>query len=392
MESIQLLKDLISINSVFPNERKLAEYLELHLIELGFSIKRLPISDNRFNLLAERGSEGKSIAFYGHMDTVPAYGEWKKSPTDPWEDGDRIYGLGASDMKAGIAAILKACDRELCSRDLPEGQTDCESDRKIKLIFGVDEENISEGAQEITKSGFLNDCEGIIATEAGESDHGSFGSKMITLGRRGHPIYEVSVPGKSSHGAHTSLGTNAINEAARVVLALERMEMKQNSLFPHASQFVRSFHAENTSLSIPDSAVIELDRHTVPPETSQSVLNELQSFIDSLYSNGEFKEINGKRITVKLKQRKTPYLDPYVTNKEHPFVKKLATAVQGYHKSDPVYNYGSSVADENVFAKLGMPVVTIGPIGGNEHSADEWVSKQSYLDLIGVLREFIIIS
>ncbi|MDO8554296.1 MAG: M20/M25/M40 family metallo-hydrolase [Candidatus Micrarchaeota archaeon] len=376
MEAIQLLKELISINSVFPNEKQLAEYLEMHLIELGFTIKRIPVSEGRFNLVAERGTQGKSIAFYGHMDTVPAYGKWKKPPFETWEDGDKLHGLGSMDMKAGLAAILKACDFE--------------SDRKIKIAFGVDEENISEGAQVILKSGFLNDCEGIVVTEAGQSDKLALGTKMITLGRRGHPVYEITIPGKSSHGAHVHLGINAINEAARFVLALEKLQLPNNNLFPPATQFVRSFNASNSSLSIPDVAIIELDRHTIPPETSESVLNELRVFIDSLYSSGQFKEIEGKRITVKLKERKTPYLDPYVTNKEHSFVKRLATAVTVYHKCEPIYNYGSSVADENVFAKIGLPVVTIGSLGGNEHSADEWVSKQSYFDLIEILRNFIL--
>ena len=375
MEALELLKNLVSINSVFPNERELAEYLELHLIELGFSIKRVPIAEGRFNLIAERGTHGKPIGFYGHMDTVPPYGEWKKNPTEPWEDGDKLYGLGASDMKSGLAAIIKACG--------------CETERKIKIAFGADEENISEGAFAILKSGFFSDCEGIMVTEAGESDKGPLGSKMITLGRRGHVICEITVPGKSSHGAHVSLGTNAINEAARFVLALEKMKLPENTVFPPATQFVRSFKAENTSLSIPDFAIIELDRHTIPPETSESVLKEIKQFIDSLYASGEFRETESKRITVKLKERKTPYLDPYVTNKEHPFVKKLATAILDYHKSEPVFNCGSSVADENVFARSGLPVVTVGVIGGNEHSANEWVSKQSYFDLIEVLSRFI---
>ncbi len=375
MEAIQLLKELISINSVFPNERQLAEYLELHLMELGFTIKRIPVSEGRFNLVAERGTQGKPIAFYGHMDTVPAYGKWKKPPLETWEDDDKLYGLGSMDMKAGLAAILKACDFE--------------SDRKIKIALGVDEENISEGAQVILKNGFLNDCEGIVVTEAGQSDRLALGTKMITLGRRGHPVYEITIPGKSSHGAHVHLGINAINEAARFVLVLDKFQLPNNSLFPPATQFVRSFNASNSSLSIPDSAVIELDRHTIPPETSESVLRQLKSFIDNLYTNGEFKEIDGKRITIKLKERKTPYLDPYATNQENTFVKKLAGAVFDHHKAEPIYNYGSSVADENVFAKTGLPVVTIGPLGGNEHSADEWVSKQSYLDTIEILRKFI---
>ena len=375
MESIQLLKSLISIDSVFPNERKLAEHIENVLKELGFTVRRISVGDNRFNVVGERGSIGKSIGFYGHLDTVPAYGKWLKSPTTSWEDGDRLYGLGSSDMKAGVAAILMACNLS--------------TKQRIKVAFGVDEENISEGAFAILNDGFFNDCEGVVVTELGESNRESLGSKMITLGRRGHVVYEVHVPGRSAHGAHVPLGINSIDEASRFVLKLRDMRLPNDNRFPPATQFVCKFHSENTSLSIPDNAVLEIDRHTIPPETAESVLADLQNQVIKLYELGEFREIDGNKITVNIKPRKTPYLDPYGTSKEHPFVKKLAHAVKSYHKVDPLYTYGASVADENVFAKSGLPVVTIGAIGGNEHSANEWVSKKSYLELIDVLKTFL---
>ncbi|MEK6979542.1 MAG: M20/M25/M40 family metallo-hydrolase [Candidatus Micrarchaeota archaeon] len=384
MESLELLRKLVSINSVFPNERELAEYLEKKLRELGFTMKRIPISENRFNVVGERGTGGKAVMLYAHMDTVEPYGTWGTDPftlTEQPGNEDKLIGLGSVDMKAGIAAILIACaDEDVRNKN-----------KRIKIAFGVDEENISEGAQEIAKSGFLNDVEFCISTESPHPDGIELGPKALTLGRRGRCVIEINVPGQSAHGANLSLGKNAISEAAKLIPKLEarNQQMKSHELLPPPTQFIRKIHGESNSLSTPDSVTLELDRHLVTPETPESALAETQKFIDSLYTNGEFREINGNRITARLKERKTPYLAPFVTEKNNPHVMKFAEIIKQKFGSGPKYGYGLSVADENIFAARGVPVAVIGAKGGNEHAANEWVFKSSYFELIDVLKTFL---
>jgi acetylornithine deacetylase/succinyl-diaminopimelate desuccinylase-like protein len=88
--SIKILSELVAINSIFPNEKKLGEYLEKALIERGFKTKRIYISEDRFNVVGERGTKGKPLVFYGHMDTVPVYGNWTNSPFKLVEKGDKV--------------------------------------------------------------------------------------------------------------------------------------------------------------------------------------------------------------------------------------------------------------------------------------------------------------
>lgn len=381
MEGLDLLKHLVSINSVFPNELKIAEYLEAKLKELGFSTKRIHISENRFNVVGERGTIGKAVMLYAHMDTVPVYGDWDGKPLTLREDVDKLIGLGSVDMKAGIAAILTACeDEDIWNRN-----------KRIKVAFGVDEENISEGAQEIAKSRFLNDVEFCISTESPHPNGIEFGPRALTLGRRGRCVIEINVPGSSAHGANISLGKNAISEAAKLIPELETLnqKMKPHKFLPPPTQFIRKIHGETSSLSTPDSVTLELDRHLVTPETPESALKETQEFIKRLYSKGKFREIDGKRISARLKERKTPYIAPFVTEKNNPYVMKLAEAVRQKFGTAPIYGYGMSVADENIFAACGVPVAVVGAKGGNEHAANEWVSKSSYLELIDVLKTFL---
>ncbi|MFA6328945.1 MAG: M20/M25/M40 family metallo-hydrolase, partial [Candidatus Micrarchaeia archaeon] len=143
MEQMALLRKLVSINSVFGSEGEMGEFLEAQLARQGFSVRRVEIAPGRFNVVGERGSRGKPILLYGHMDTVPPYGEWEGG--DPFrlrEEEDKLSGLGVFDMKAGVAAMLCACGER--------------TDRRLRVVFGVDEENDSEGAHAVAASGLFD--------------------------------------------------------------------------------------------------------------------------------------------------------------------------------------------------------------------------------------------
>jgi acetylornithine deacetylase len=375
MEPVALLRKIVSINSVFGGEQGLSEFLEGELQKQGFGTKRIPVSPGRFSVVGERGSRGKPLLFFGHLDTVPPYGEWKGEPTELREEGDFLFGLGAFDMKAGVAAILCA--------------TECETDRRLRVAFSVDEENISQGSHEMLSAGVLDGVEAAVSAEISTSEP-CLGTGEITLGRRGRCVIEITVPGRSAHGAQVSKGISAIAEASRLVACLELLNgsLGTHPLLPPPTQFVRKIYGESTSLSIPETAIIELDRHMVVPETPESVLSQVRSFIDSLYASGKFSEIDGKRATARLAPRPNPYLLPYVTDKENQHVRLLSKIVQGKTGRQPKYSYGLSVADDNRLASTGVPVMSIGPMGGGEHTCKEWVSKKSYLELAEILREF----
>ncbi len=51
-------------------------------------------------------NERPGLHLSGHYDVVPAGGTWTRAPFTPEEEGGRLYGLGTSDMKGGIASIM----------------------------------------------------------------------------------------------------------------------------------------------------------------------------------------------------------------------------------------------------------------------------------------------
>lgn len=376
MEAKELLKKIVGINSIFPHEEELALFLESYLRNLGFIVQRQYVCEDRFNVLAEKGEGKKSLLFYGHLDTVPVYGDWKTDPFTLSEGGDILYGLGASDMKAGIVSILKAIENKT------------PKNFKLKVAFGVDEENISEGGHTLVNSEWCKDVVAAVIPETGTTTELSIGSQAIILGRRGRAVYSIKVPGFSVHGAGSG-GVNAIEEAAKIVMNVKRISLAKHPKLPPASFFVRAIHADSTSLSIPEKTEIIIDRHLVPPETKESVLRDIKRFIDELYSLGVLREVSGRKIEVEIQKRKTPYLDPYVTDEFNPFVIFVSKFIKEKY-GKVVYRYGLSVADENLFGSiLKIPTLVIGPKSGNCHSADEWVSYLSILDLTELFSKVI---
>ena len=131
----KILENLVGINSVFPQEKKVGDYLYSSLKDLGFDVIKQKVMVQRYNILAQKGQGKNALLIFGHLDTVSITDKtkWKTDPFVLTTNGDRLYGLGAWDMKGGIASILTAV------KDFEP------NNYKLKLAFVVDEENYSLG-------------------------------------------------------------------------------------------------------------------------------------------------------------------------------------------------------------------------------------------------------
>lgn len=369
MTCLYLLKQLIKIPSVFPEEKKLAEYLELFLQKNSFKTKRQYINKKRFNLLAQKGSQKKSILLYGHLDTVPSYGQWTKGPYTPWVNHERLYGRGSVDMKGGIAAMLTAINKIVPKK------------YNIKIALGVDEENISEGAIRLNQSNFLKNVAMVFVPETEIVNQANQRLVYYILGRRGRVSYDINIFGKSAHGGTPGLGKNAIEGAAQLIFDLKKIKQIKNKFLGSSSFFVRDIACQAGSLSIPEQANLRIDWHIVPPQTTQSCLDQLQLFLK------QWRRLNGFKTKAQLTPRKTAYLNPYIMI-QNSYWSILANQCINQVMSQIVTpTYGKSVADENIFGQK-FPVLVIGPVGGNIHAGNEWVFIDSLLMLEKILIKF----
>lgn len=359
-----MLRRLVSLRSYVPYEHEPYSFLRSFLINQGFKVNKQIVCRNRFNILAERGRGDNSILFYMHLDTVvPAEG-YSQSPLLLRKRGDKFFGLGCFDMKGGIAVLLSILNS-------PEFQN-----KRIKLAFCIDEEGLSEGVYKLINSSFITDVSIAFCPEACIVPDNWGLPIMIVIGGRGRCVVEIKVPGKTVHGAEDIGGINAIDQSAILINHLSSYKPKKDSYMGKGSFFVRSIHSDNEGLSIPDSAIIELDYQLVPGESPKSIEVNLKKFIGKLYQQDILDRSLKKKLIVQLKQRKTLYISPYVIPKNNRYVSLAEElSISLYHKA--AFDYTKSVADQNVLANKGIPVITIGPIGGSAHQAGEWVSRES---------------
>lgn len=357
---MNLMTSLVAIPSVFPNEENVTSFIELYLQKLGFQVTRISSESNRDNLVAEFGKAKKHVCFYGHMDTVPPDPEWQQDPYTVSTQDDIARGLGVTDMKGGIAAILVLAEYAV-KHNLP-----------VKLAFGVDEENISLGSYHLTQTSFFDSVEFLISAESGQvfNENQDF---AVNYGRKGRFALEVNIQGKNAHAARSDLATNAILEASRFFDLLKTMNLPIHEKLGHAQVIPYSVQSETDSFSIPSHATIKLNVLSVPGITSDTFIHQLETLCLD----------NNLQAQIQLVPRETPYMESYEVDTNSDIIRTLETRILSNWNVQP--GYSISVADENRFAyALGIPVISLGPIGGDDHTAQEWVSISSLRKVVEV--------
>jgi acetylornithine deacetylase/succinyl-diaminopimelate desuccinylase-like protein len=294
--------------------------------------------------------DGPALLLNGHVDTVVAVQGWESDPWQPRREGDRMYGLGATDMKAGVVAAMFASRALHRRRDLWRGS--------VIFTAVVDEEAYSAGALGLVARGIRADA--CIVTES------NFDPPCI--GGVGKVLVRVDVTGKAAHGAWPADGINAAVEAARLVARLDELALGRHPRVT-GTQTVLSLHSgsEQYVITVPETARALISRHTVPGESGDQILAEVRALARSLGSPARFD------IAID-----PPYYPPWETDPAHPFVQRFAAAYENEVGQPPELAYNQGVADTNYFATdLGIPSVQFGPRGANYHQANEWVDVPS---------------
>ena len=339
MEPTEILERLIAIPSVTGSEAALAVYCETFLQTLGFDCIRQQLADGRWNVLATRG-EAPALLLYAHLDTVAPDPAWEQDPYQMQVFGDQLRGLGASDMKGGLAVMLAAA---------------ANSRAPLRIALGVDEEAWSAGAWTLANSGW---CQGLKLVLVPELSIDS-PCEVLGIGRRGHAAFVLRTYGPRQHGAIALSQPAAIEQACRMVLAL-----RQN-IGPDEGLVIRSIEASSSDLTVPADCEVAISWLMRPGRSAAALLSELQAL--ALTYAGE----------AKAAVRPTPVPEAYAIAEGDAaviWVQNMARSTLGREIETA---FGLSVADENVLATLGVPVLSLAPVGGASHRAGEWVSQAS---------------
>ncbi|MCC6704870.1 MAG: M20 family metallopeptidase, partial [Thermomicrobiales bacterium] len=109
-EAVALLSDLVRVKSYPGEEFAVQEVVATWLRDQGLEPEyQATAGENRPNVVAViRNGDGPTLLVNGHTDTVLEAEGWETNPWEPTLVGNRLYGLGACDMKSGVAAMLLA--------------------------------------------------------------------------------------------------------------------------------------------------------------------------------------------------------------------------------------------------------------------------------------------
>lgn len=364
---VNLLEKIVSIKSIYPNERKLADFLFNFFKKQHYSVRKQVVEKNRYNILVKKGKAKQSILLYAHLDTVDSTKKnWHSNPFQLTIKKDHAYGLGAFDMKGGMTVnILSFLETNL-------------QNWNIKLAFCVDEENISKGAYQLIRSSFINDVKIIISTEPAFY----YGNQGIVIGRPGRSVFQLQLYYPSIH-----YGLYHHKNDLSLILSLFTQKLKKfNQYKKNRKQFffIRNIKTETIGLSTINKIDLEIDSSIIPPNNQKTIENKIIN--ELLLLKKIYPKLN---FNFSVKPRETPYLDGYIIQKNNQFLKQLKKTISTTTKKKAIAYFRSSIADENLFGSSGFTVLGIGPIGDNAHNNNEWVSLQSLVMLKKIINNYL---
>lgn len=311
----------------------------------------------RPNTVAEFGAGlGPKLALCAHLDTVGTAG-MTIPPFEPRLDADRVYGRGSYDMKGSAAAIMAAA--AALAADGFQGH--------LWVALVADEEYASLGAQDFVSRYPADAC---VLTEPSEL--------RLVLAHKGFVWAEITTHGRAAHGSRWDLGVSAIGKMGRIIAALEefdRTELRRRThpLVGPASQHCALVAGGSGLSTYSERCILQVERRTLPGETPQQVLNELQAVVAS---TGE-----DAKVTCKLDR---PPLSCDPSRRIVGCLREAAGAVTGRPPEETGVGYWMDAA---LFAAAGVPTVNYGPSGAGAHEAVEWVDFNSAVTCAEVLVE-----
>ncbi|MEG1491566.1 MAG: M20 family metallopeptidase [Oscillospiraceae bacterium] len=346
--AIGYTRELVRRNSENPpgNELEVASYIAAELQQIGFDVEFDEFESKRCNVVATYGDKNNiGIIFQGHMDVVPATGDWTYEKFSAKILDGRMFGRGTCDMKGGVAAAMAAGAAAVKSgKTLKKG---------LQLVFVSDEESCNKGVLHlISKGGFKSDA-AVICEPTGLA---------VLLGNKGYSSFYVKTLGISCHASQPERGENAIYKMAKVIKKLEaystEISKKNSKHLGNATLSVGTIKGGSRINVVPDECVCEVERRLLAGETCENVLEQLR-------------ELVGDLAEVTVRAHTTP---PSLIEETHPLVLHTSSIVSEVLGETPKIGVFTGGTEAAFISQYGIPTIILGP--GNllqAHSVDEYV-------------------
>jgi acetylornithine deacetylase len=249
MTLFELTRQLIDIPSITGDEFEAGQFLSTFLRDHGYRVETQEVEPNRVNVIARTNAE-PLIVFSTHIDTVPPF-----IPSS--EDDKNIYGRGSCDAKGIIAAQISAAER-----------LRAEGMNKVGLLFTVDEELSSKGAQLANHHPIASQCRYLINGEPTDN--------KLAVGTKGSLRFFLRTEGRSAHSAYPEAGDSAIEKLLDVLGDLRSVNWPADNFFGETTCNIGVINAGTRPNVIPASAVAEIQiRLTLRVEDAKMIVENV---------------------------------------------------------------------------------------------------------------------
>lgn len=336
--------ELVDIPSVSRNEAEIARYVREAI--------PLPLvhADGETLVFATKRTARPLVVLAGHLDTVPA----QENLPGRYDDGV-VRGLGASDMKSGLAVMVElarwAAAEPALGLDL------------AFLFFPREELSASESPLPALFAGWPAVHEAALVVVLEPTDN------TIQAGCLGHLHAELLFEGVSAHSARPWLGVNAIDLAVaglRGLVGIEPRDAEVGGLVFREVLSATQIHGGIAGNVIPDRVTVELSFRYAPDRTAEEAVAELARLVDG---NGSLRVVSNS--------------PPGAVTLDSPLVHRLRAA--GDFRIEPKQAW-TNVAE---FSAVGLDAVNLGP-GATRyaHKRDEQVAVAEIARTFDALRRF----
>ncbi len=363
---LNTLQDLIARPSVTPDDADCQQWLGERLARSGFALESLPSGPVR-NLWARKGTQGPLFVFAGHTDVVPPGPEqaWDSPPFEPVIRDGQLYGRGAADMKASIAAFVHAAEEFIQAHPDHAGS--------IALLLTSDEEGPAiDGTVQVCRilkeRGELPDY-----CIVGEPTSARQLGDTIKNGRRGSLSGRLAVIGRQGHVAYPQLARNPVHLAAPALAELsDRMWDAGNMDFPPTTFQISNIHAGTGAGNvIPGHLDVQFNFRFSTEQTPAG----LQAEVDSILRR------HGLEFTLDWTLGGEPFL-----TEAGPLSQALSQAIEAETGVQPELSTTGGTSDGRFIAKICPQVVEFGPLNASIHQINEHVAVADLQPLKNIYR------
>ena len=351
---LDLCCQLIRCPSVTPDDAGCQEMLAERLQACGFTCRPMPVNEVT-NLWAQRGTEGPLLVFAGHTDVVPTgpLEQWQSDPFEPDIRDGFLYGRGAADMKASIAAMVLANERFFTRHPAQTG--------RVGFLITSDEEGPAvNGTRAVVER---LSAEGVRADYCivGEPSSSECLGDVIRVGRRGSLNGSLKVRGLQGHVAYPDLADNPIHRLAPALAELAATQWDQgNAYFPPTTWQASNISAGTGATNVvPGELALSFNFRFCTEQTSESLQTRTAAILDR----------HGLDYRLSWQLSGEPVL-----TRPGALIEAVCDSITAVTGQTAEKSTGGGTSDGRFIAPTGCEVVELGPVNATIHQVNEHVA------------------